>query len=203
MLLAGCARAPAPLDATAPATPATRVARSSTAPDAPEAGAAPLPKAPAASTAHIALSGEGLSLISGSGATRHLLFGEPATQSIETISRVVGTVPDRGRNGECGAGPLDMDTWSNGLTLVSQDGRFVGWSVNPERGEGAHRPLATMAGVGLGSTRAQLQAAYVAEVRETTLGTEFEAGGLFGVLEGTDAAARINALWAGTSCVFR
>jgi hypothetical protein len=40
-------------------------------------------------------------------------------------------------------------------------------------------------------------------VQESTLGHEFDAGGLFGVLDGSSPGARIDVLWAGASCTFR
>lgn len=199
LLLVGCTQAPgdrAPVSGPAPAlsvpapAPVIPQARPDAAPDA----------VPIAATVHLALSGEGLTFAADSGSTRHVEFGVPAATAIEAASRVIGTAPEIGHNGECGAGPLDMATWPNGLTLVSQDGRFVGWSIDPA---GSGRALSTLAGVGLGSTRAELESAYTAEVSETTLGTEFLAGGLSGVLEGTGTAALITALWAGTNCIFR
>ena len=84
-----------------------------------------------------------------------------------------------------------------------QDGRFVGWSASPQAADARGEPLATMAGVGPGRTRRELESAYAARIEETTLGTEFEAGGLSGVLDGRAPDARIDAMWAGTSCVFR
>lgn len=199
LLLIGCTQAPgdrAPVADPAPAPPAPV---STTVAPPPPPAAVPA-AAPLAASVHLALSGEGLSFVAEAGSTRHVEFGVPAAAAIEAASRVFDTAPETGRNGECGAGPLDMATWPNGLTLVSQDGRFVGWSVGP--GAGGHA-LATMAGVGIGSTRAELESAYTAEISETTLGTEFLAGGLSGVLEGTGATAPITALWAGTNCVFR
>jgi hypothetical protein len=60
-----------------------------------------------------------------------------------------------------------------------------------------------MSGVRVGSTRAELEAAYAAEVAESTLGTEFNAGGLGGLLSGPGKDARITDLWAGINCFFR
>src|SRR3546814_9415208 len=95
------------------------------------------PASPAAApTVHLALSGEGLTFVTPSGSTRHLLFGEPADQVIEAASRAQGSQPERAHNDECGAGPLDMATWPTGLTLVTQGDRFAGWSLSPEAGAG-------------------------------------------------------------------
>lgn len=151
----------------------------------------------------LALSGDGLALVTAAGATHPLRFDLPAAQAIDAVTRVLGVAPELGRNEECGAGPLDMASWPNGLTLVLQDGRFVGWSASPQAADARGEPLATMAGVGPGRTRRELESAYAARIEETTLGTEFEAGGLSGVLDGRAPDARIDAMWAGTSCVFR
>lgn len=54
-----------------------------------------------------------------------------------------------------------------------------------------------------GSTRAELEAAYATRVFESTLGTEFSAGSLQGLLESPRADARVMSLWAGTTCILR
>lgn len=198
--LAACTRTPAPADPAPVQPPAP-------APGAPLPEAAPAPPAaPGAPVAQVslALSGEGLDFVSERGSVRHLLFGAPAAQAIEAVSRTRGgAAPQRGRNGECGAGPIDMATWPDGLTVMGQDGRFVGWSLARGAAAGASAGPATMAGIGVGSTRRELEAAYAAEVRATTLGQEFAAGDLFGLLDGAGPDARIDAMWAGTSCNFR
>jgi len=45
--------------------------------------------------------------------------------------------------------------------------------------------------------------AYVLNVSQTTLGTEFDAGGVYGILTSASARAEVTSLWAGTTCVFR
>ena len=106
---------------------------------------------------------------------------------------------DRGTASECGAGPLDYSAWADGLTLYFQDGRFAGWALD-ERAGGAH---ATASGIGPGSTRRALEAAYDPNIEQSSLGMEFSAEGLSGVLDGSGLEARVTALWAGVSCVFR
>ena len=166
-----------------------------------EAPVAAKPAPTAAAKAQIALDGEGLRLVdSESGAARALPFGSPAASALETLTRVQGAPPKRSTNPDCGAGSLEFARWDDGLSIVLQDGRFTGWSVNaPVAGP----PLTTMSGVGLGSTRRELEAAYSVTVETTTLGQEFSAGELTGLLASDAADARITDLWAGTSCVFR
>lgn len=201
--LTSCSRDPAPADAALH----ERQAPVSVAPTPAPVAAAPAPVAsttPASAPVKLALSGEGLDFVDNNGGVRHVVFGTAAAQVIDAVSRAsAGVAPQRGRNEECGAGPLDMASWPDGLTVMSQEGRFVGWSVSRGAANGGNTGLATMAGIGFGSTRGQLEAAYAADIGETTLGQEFAAGDLFGVLDGTGPSARITALWAGTSCNFR
>jgi hypothetical protein len=147
----------------------------------------------------LALDGEGLRLVdTSSGGTRLLAFETPADQVLSALGRLGRAEPERSTNDECGAGRLDFAEWPDGFRIVLQEDRFVGWFL----GE-ATPGLATMSGVRVGSTRAELEAAYAADIAETTLGTEFNAGGLGGLLSGPGKDARITDLWAGTNCFFR
>lgn len=153
--------------------------------------------APAASPA-LAIEGEGLRLFDpATGASRPLPFGTPWDQVLAALA--FRGEPMTGRNEECGAGPLEYARWEDSLTLYGQDGAFVGWFAD----RGAEGRISTAAGVGPGTTRQDLQAAYAAEVFESTLGTEFAAGGLFGVLDSPHLDSPVTAMWAGTSCNFR
>lgn len=106
----------------------------------------------------------------------------------------------QGTNQDCGAGPVQYANWPDGLSLVFRKGTFVGWGLDG-RAKGA---LATAIGIGPGSTRAELEAAYAnIKVNQTSLGTEFSGGGFFGVLDGDGPGARVTDMWAGVSCVAR
>ncbi len=148
------------------------------------------------------------------GSSNELPFGTPENQMIEIInntlqSKAISNVV----NTECGAGPLKMMAWSNGLTLVFQENNtksretktdwlFEGWSIDGTR-EGANK-LTTMAGIGIGSTLAQMQSAYVIVIKKTSLGEEFStASGFYGILDETGKDAKIIHLWSGVSCNFR
>jgi hypothetical protein len=162
------------------------------------AAAAPMPAATPDARWHVAIDGEGIRLVNeATGATRPVAFGAAAESAIVAATAASGAIRSRGTNQDCGAGPLEIISFEDGLSLHVQAGRFVGWSAN-----GARAPH-TMSGIGIGSTRAELEAAYTADIRRTTLGTEFAAGGLQGVLASPAADARVTALWAGTSCVAR
>ena len=189
LLTAACEERAAP--APKPAQPAA------VAPARAPAGApAPAKAAPAAT---LALDGEGLRIVeTASGSTRLLPFEAPAEQVLAALARLGRGEPERSSNDECGAGTLVFAGWPDGLQVSLQEDRFVGWFL----GEAAPG-LATMSGVRVGSTRAELEAAYAAEIAESTLGTEFNAGGLGGLLSGPGKDARITDLWAGTNCFFR
>lgn len=157
----------------------------------------------------IGLDGEGLRLIdTKSGATRALAFGVSQEQ-LKTVTEKLKGPAETGRSAECGAGPLDYLSWPDGLTLYSLDGLFAGWALDdngaakPATGPKAPARLTTISGIGIGSTRAELLAVYDAKIEETTLGTEFNAAGLSGILDGKGGKAKVTNLWSGVNCVFR
>lgn len=151
-------------------------------------------------TPDLAVEEDGLRLIDpSSGAARPLPFGMKQDQLLAILEGFRGP-SDGGTLDECDAGPVDYAAWADGLTLNFQEDRFVGWALD-RRAEGAH---ATMSGIGPGSTRGELEAAYAdVAVEETSLGIEFSAGGLGGILDGEGADAHIAAMWAGVTCLFR
>lgn len=181
-----------PANVNAPAPPAP--------PTAPSTIAAPAdaPAGPA-----LAVEGEGLRLFDrDTGAARPLSFGTAQAALLGAL-RFRGP-PGTGTNGECGAGPLDYASWPDGLTLYFQKGTFFGWALGARAANPAGRPaLATAAGIGPGSSRADLDDAYAARIMPSTLGTEFAAGDLFGLLDGPGPYARISNMWAGASCNMR
>ena len=189
-LIAACRAEPAADEAAAPAqveAPAT--AEPAVTPAAPTAQAEP----------KLAIDAEGLRLFDAvTGAARPIAFGTPRAAVLAGLA-FRGAPSGTGRLEECGAGPLDTARWDDGLTLYFQGDKFLGWAL----GGDDTRKVTTAAGIGLGSTRAELESAYNAKVQESTLGTEFAAGELFGILDGTGANAKITHLWGGTSCNMR
>ena len=146
----------------------------------------------------LAVEAEGLRLFDKqSGSARAIPFGTPRDDVLKMLA--FHGKPKTGTNGECGAGPLDFANWSDGLGLFFQDGKFVGWNLNAS----GNIAITTASGIGIGSSRADLDSAYVAQITETTLGTEFAAGELFGLLDGKGRSAKITNMWGGVSCNFR
>ena len=203
VVTSGCSPGPdaGPSDA-ADTTSAARVPARPAMARAPEPGTAPSAKPSAAkpsSAPRLTVDGDGLRwFLQPSGSARPIAFGSPQAGVIASMEAVRG-VADRGTNQDCGAGPVEYATWSDGLSLVFQKNRFVGWSLSNR----AKDIITTAAGLGPGSTRAELESAYSAAVSTTSLGYEFSAGAIHGVLDGGSASARITDMWAGVSCSAR
>ena len=187
--LAACSQSPA--DAPAPES-AAPTAAPATASEATRSATSPA----------LAVEAEGLRLFDpASGSARPIPFGTARAQVMTALA--ARGAAETGTNGECGAGPLDFATWADGLTLWFQDGALAGWALNGAAEGAAGGGASTASGLTIGSTRADLDSAYAATVEQSTLGTEFAAGELYGLLDGEGSGARVTALWAGVSCNFR
>jgi hypothetical protein len=150
----------------------------------------------AVDSAFLSLEGEGLrAFLASTGSARPLPFGTPAADALRFLNAVLEATPvDEGLNADCA---VEYATWENGLTAWFALGRFAGWSV------GRGSPLTTVNGIGLGATRSQLEEAYDPVITRSSLGEEFAAGGLAGVLESAAPDARIQHLWSGQTCIAR
>ena len=182
MLLAACSAEPGAVPADPPAAvdqPATEDAATTAVRD----------------SAHLALEGEGLRVfVASSGSARPIPFGTSRADVMRAVSTVQGSEPrDSGSMEDCG---VDYAAWAD-LTLYFTRDELVGWSTAP----GSR--LTTASGIGVGSTRRQLEDAYDADVAESTIGIEFSAGDLAGVLESEAPYARILHMWAGATCIAR
>jgi len=157
----------------------------------------------APTNAAVALDSEGLRFVDGAtGSASAIAFGTPSDQVIAALMPLRSEPTDTGENTECGAGPLTYATWDDGLTLYGSDGEFGGWAVNGYGSPDASS-YQTMAGIGVGSTRSELEAAYTVEFFESSLGAEFAAGDLYGLLSDSTPSATVTNLWSGLSCNFR
>jgi len=155
------------------------------------------------------LNGQELRLISGGLASgtpglhtnRIFEFGMARAEIVAAVAAIRSPATGSEANQECGAGPMEFTRFGP-LTLNFQHGRFVGWSLD---GPASAQPIEEEMGLGIGSARAHLTDGDAGEARieTTTLGVEFDAGGIHGLL-GSDAPdAVVTHLWAGTDCQFR
>lgn len=143
---------------------------------------------------------KGITLIAADGGVpRPLDFG---TTKAETLSALRARgAPALTRNAECGAGPLEFADWPDGLQLVFQDGMFAGWAITLDNQDARKLTLAN--GLGIGADRRALDAALHPTVSQTSLGVEFTAGPINGLLDGEAPTSRVTHLWAGVDCAFR
>lgn len=184
VLMAACDRTPDPAAVEAAASPA-----------AVETAA---PPAPVQADGGLAIEGEGLRIFDETGAARALPFGTPQATVIAAVSAATGGMaPEQSTNEECGAGPTQFAGYTDGIQLLFQDEKFAGWFLDTPG-------LTTADGIGVGSTRAALDAARtVSLTQDSTLGIEFSAGDLGGFLTADGAAGAVASLHAGLTCFFR
>lgn len=155
---------------------------------------------PAAARRLVNLAPGALSFVDPSnGRARELTFGTERATVERAVAAALGAPAERGSNGECGEGAMDFARMPGGLLVWFQEGKFVGWFLDQRDGA----TLTTASGIGIGSTRKALTSAYDAEISESSLGEEFTAGQLSGLLSGTDTATKVTAIWSGQACNFR
>ena len=145
------------------------------------------------------LEGRGLIFSDSAGARRTLAFGGGVPAAIDAARQAYGDPENVETLEECGAGPLQVSKFG-GLTLAAQEGKFVGWWL-----DGHDKPPvpSTERGIGIGSTREALDAAYSIDEFETSLGNEFTTDGLAGLIEGEGKLGKVTHLWAGATCITR
>lgn len=154
-------------------------------------------RAPEVAGPSITLASDGLGVIA-DGLPRQLAFGAARPRVLAEVGGVLGQPTEQGMQEECPAGPLYQVRYAGGLQLVFQDSAFVGWFAQPGS------TLRTAREIGPGSTLAQLKAAYPAvKVEETSLGHEFDAGELWGIVTDTTDAGVVEVIFAGINCIFR
>jgi hypothetical protein len=141
--------------------------------------------------------GEGLRFfVVATGSSRPLPFGTDSAVVHDAVLRTAAGGPaESGSGGDC---PGSYSRWANGLTLRYTDGRFVGWSVR-----GGDGTVTTASGVGIGSSRVQVEDALAIRVSSSSLGSEFTAGELAGLFDGPSPDAKVTHLWAGETCIAR
>lgn len=158
----------------------------------------------------LALTSEGLQLVhEETGKTTDLPYGMPEEELLPIVNTVLEMNTEGVElNSECGAGPLRIATWKNGLGVLFQmseagdEWQFVGWSVDNRSPDASN--LTTMSGIGIGSTRVAMEEVYVVEVSKSSLGYEFTTPSeLYGIFDGSGKNAKITNMWSGVSCNFR
>lgn len=149
-------------------------------------------------TARLALDGEGLRIFDiATGSSRPIPFGIEKAEALDMLQAVQGAPPgDQGENIDCVA---TYASWPDGLTVWFARGEFVGWSV-----ASMDSSLSSAGGLKLGATRSEVEnGASVAEIAPSSLGEEFTAGGVAGLLDSPEADAHVTNLWAGAVCLAR
>lgn len=144
----------------------------------------------------VTLEPDGLSVLTLPGGTARTLLFEQATgaEVREVLGAALGDAVERALP-DCSPTAV-LVTFGDAVTVVLEDDVLQGWSVD-ERGP----RLTTAEGIAVGSTLADLRAAYPdVQVSESTLGPEFSVeGGVSGFLR-DDLVTGVN---AGFTCVFR
>ena len=153
---------------------------------------------PSAPPTPVVLEPDGLGLLVGPAAIRHLTFADATADQVTAALGSGTTTPSP----DCGAGLRTFS--SGGLSVLLEGSRFLGWTYQAPTG-GAAATARTGDGIGLGSTLAELRAARPrVTVSTATLGPEFvEPGGLSGLLTGTSGSGTVTLLRAGQTCSFR
>ncbi len=146
---------------------------------------------------------DGLQLIDGARITQ-LPFGTSRDEVFTILEEVLGVSPTvTPSSPECGNQADEQLLWPGQLSVDIRDDQMISWQLD----QGS--PLTTVSGVGLGSTRAEVESSIVIMVDESSLGTEFategtgEGGGMGGLLTGPEDTGTVTELWAGEICVFR
>lgn len=163
-----------------------------------QAAPAATPPAEPESATVLALEGDGLrAIIKSSGAARPLPFGTEREAALRMLEAVRGVPPDeQGESADCGA---EFATWADGFQVWFARGAFVGWAVR-----GTDAALSTVDRLRVGTTRAQLEdGGTLAEIAPSSLGVEFTAGGVAGLLASDASDAPVTHLWAGATCIAR
>ncbi len=137
----------------------------------------------------VILRGDGLATIDG----KKLPFGTGIDVAIERLQTALDETPS-GRDAldQCGPGKIEVVNWDSGLTAFFKGGRFVGWSSIDQR---------SAEGIGFGSSRAEVVAAYDPKITSDPSGERFSVDGLIGVFDSDADDAQVSAFWAGMACM--
>lgn len=148
----------------------------------------------------LALSRDGLTFVSISGSTRPVEFGSSESTVNQALESTVGPQQDSGIGQVCDDGSartFDTFRYGDGLQVYFRNDSFVGWVSTS-------RAFTTIDGIGVGSALSDLRAALGdVTLTEGSLGTEFSAGSLGGVLDGNSDSSKVTDLFNGEVCIIR
>ncbi|MBQ1497475.1 MAG: hypothetical protein IIZ38_04100 [Sphingomonas sp.] len=147
----------------------------------------------------VRLAPEELTLVQPDGSSRHVRFGMARADAVRMLAGALGSPIEEAGNQDCGAGPLGSAAFRDGLSLYFQDGKFAGWDLDGREAAG----FATAKGIGIGTSRKELEAAGTVDVGETSIGNEFMMGALSGLLSSPAPDGKVTNLWAGVTCIAR
>lgn len=135
-------------------------------------------------------------------------LGADQDEVLDTMFGILGPASDVGPI-ECPGGSDTTAYWPS-VGLVFSDGQLSGWSWGRDGEEPPPIEAETPEGITIGSTVAELEAAYPDELNwipESTLGTEFYVGsgypGFGGFTTGTEPDDTVTMLYGGDLCAFR
>lgn len=129
-------------------------------------------------------------------------FAAPQAQTLAAVSRTLGQPQAINEIVSCGGGEAGQAADYGALVLFFQGGTFTGW----EQRRASENPyIGTPGGVNVGSRRPDLAAALGGEpsIEKTSLGTEFDREGIYGLLANDRPDAQVDRLWGGNNCAAR
>lgn len=185
-LVAACSKEPAPV---APTNETAATNSQVAAPAAPAADA----------ELQLKLSPQELMVQSNDGSVDHVPFGTEKSRVLQLLAPALGSPIEQGKNEECGNGALDFANFRDGLTVYFQDGVFGGWDV--EGRESAK--YTTTNGIAVGASRSDVESVGPILIQDSSIGHEFSAGELSGLLTTALPDATVTNLWAGVTCIAR
>jgi hypothetical protein len=151
---------------------------------------------PGASQARLSLQPGGLEA-EAAGRKSPLNFGSSISEALTGLTAMFGPPLEDATNSECGGGEaVRIIRWSNGLRILAQGDRFLGWETDQPG-------LSAPGGLHVGMTRTELEA-NPSTFEQTSLGTEWMVGdgevNVRGLFSDNTPGARVTHMWAGITC---
>jgi hypothetical protein len=131
--------------------------------------------------------------------TKNLDFGTAEAATKTALEAALGKPKntDIGRPCDDGSSRSFDSVRYDGLVVFFLEGKLSGWSAEGQE-------FTTIDGIGPGSTLSDLKASFGdVTVSDGSLGTEFSAGTIGGVLDGSSDAAAVTTIFNGDLCIIR